>query len=77
MHYNVCLLIVFDYCGLPSTTLLPVIIVDSCLCACSTVCREYLNHALQCFERQQLLDTGAFDFEFLSCFRSGCFEFGL
>ena len=39
-------------------------IVDSCLCACIMMCRAYLNHVRQCFGRQQLLDTGAFDFEF-------------
>ena len=77
MRYIVCLLIVIDYCGLPRTTLLSVTIIDSCLCACSTACHEYLNHVLNCFERQQFLDTGSFGFEFLTCIRSGCFEFGL
>ena len=77
MRYIVSLLIVFEYCAQPSTTLLPVIIVDSCLCSCSTVCRAFLNYVQQCFERQQLLDIGAFDFEFLTCFLIGCFEFEL
>ena len=44
------------------------IIVDSCLCACSTMCRAYSNHVLHCFERQQPLDTGAFIVSFRLAF---------
>ena len=76
---SACLLIVLDDCAGLSTTMFLVIIV---LGRFMPVCMQYgvtrnVEWVLLCFQRQNILNTGALGFYVLTCVRNRCLKFGL